>query len=153
MPRRFANGFPACGVDQAIGELLVEAVNPVALEVTLAVQRELQSRLDEADRLRHDQVERAQYEATWRSAATCAWTPTTGWWPTRWKRDWNREAARIERGARGVRAPPRARRAGADRRTARRDPGAGIGLPAPVARSRHARPRAQAHGPACCWRT
>jgi len=42
--------------------LLVEAVNPVALEVTLSVQRELQSRLDEADRLRHAQVERAQYE-------------------------------------------------------------------------------------------
>lgn len=53
---------PGAGVDRAIGELLVEAVNPVALEVTLAVQRELQSRLDEADRLRHAQVERAQYE-------------------------------------------------------------------------------------------
>lgn len=53
---------PGASVDQAIGELLVEAVNPVALEVTLAVQRELQSRFDEADRLRHAQVERAQYE-------------------------------------------------------------------------------------------
>ena len=53
---------PGAGVDQVIGELLVEAVNPVALEVTLAVQRELQTRLDEADRLRHAQVERAQYE-------------------------------------------------------------------------------------------
>jgi hypothetical protein len=53
---------PGGGVDQAIGALLVDAVNPVALEVTLAVQRELQSRLDEADRLRHAQVERAQYE-------------------------------------------------------------------------------------------
>ena len=53
---------PGAGIDQAIGELLVEAVNPVALEVTLAVQRELQSRLEEADRLRHAQVERAQYE-------------------------------------------------------------------------------------------
>jgi DNA invertase Pin-like site-specific DNA recombinase len=63
-----AHGEPVCqhvpgvGVDRAIGELLVEAVNPVALEVTLAVQRELQSRFDEADRLRHGQVERAQYE-------------------------------------------------------------------------------------------
>jgi DNA invertase Pin-like site-specific DNA recombinase len=53
---------PGAGVDQAVGELLVEAVNPVALEVTLAVQRELQSRLEEADRLRRAQVERAQYE-------------------------------------------------------------------------------------------
>jgi len=53
---------PGHGVDQAIGALLVEAVNPVALEVTLAVQRELQSRFEEADRLRHAQVERVQYE-------------------------------------------------------------------------------------------
>jgi hypothetical protein len=50
---------PGAGVDQAIGALLVEAVNPVALEVTLQVQRELQSRVDEADRLRLAQVERA----------------------------------------------------------------------------------------------
>jgi len=54
---------PGAGVDQAIGVMLVDAVNPVALEVTLAVQRELQSRFDEADRLRHAQVERAQYES------------------------------------------------------------------------------------------
>ena len=54
---------PGAGVDQAIGVMLVDAINPVALEVTLAVQRELQSRFDEADRLRHAQVERAQYES------------------------------------------------------------------------------------------
>src|ERR1700674_959890 len=54
---------PGGGIDHAMGELLVAAVNPVALEVTLAVQRELQSRLEDADRLRHKQVERAQYEA------------------------------------------------------------------------------------------
>jgi len=54
---------PGVGIDQAIGNLLVDAVNPVALEVTLAVQHELQSRIEEADRLRHKQVERAKYEA------------------------------------------------------------------------------------------
>jgi hypothetical protein len=35
----------------------------MALELALAVQQEIESRLDEADRLRHRQVERAQYEA------------------------------------------------------------------------------------------
>jgi DNA invertase Pin-like site-specific DNA recombinase len=55
--------IPGAGIDQAIGELLVDAVSPVALEVALTVQQELQSRLDEADRLRQKQVERAQYEA------------------------------------------------------------------------------------------
>lgn len=54
---------PGVGINQAIGDLLVEVVNPVALEVTLAVQRELQSRLEQAERLRHQQVERAQYDA------------------------------------------------------------------------------------------
>ena len=54
---------PGGGIDETVGELLVEAVSPVALEVALTVQQELQSRLEEADRLRLQQVERAQYEA------------------------------------------------------------------------------------------
>ncbi len=51
------------GVDQAIGTLLLEMVTPMTLDITLAVQQELQSRLDQADQLRKQQVERAQYEA------------------------------------------------------------------------------------------
>jgi hypothetical protein len=51
------------GIDAAVGALLVATVTPVALELTLAVQQEIRARLDEADRLRHRQVERAQYEA------------------------------------------------------------------------------------------
>jgi hypothetical protein len=54
---------PGAGIDQAISDLLVEAVRPVALEVALSVQQELQCRIEEADRLRQKQVERAQYEA------------------------------------------------------------------------------------------
>jgi hypothetical protein len=54
---------PGSGIDEAIGALLIEAVSPVALEVALSVQQELQSRLEEADSLRLKQVERAQYEA------------------------------------------------------------------------------------------
>jgi len=49
-------------IDLAVSDLLVESVTPLALEMTLAVQQEIQSRLAEADRLRHRQVERAQYE-------------------------------------------------------------------------------------------
>ena len=55
--------FIGDALDRAIGELVVEAVTPLALEVTLAVQDELQSRADETDRLRRQQVERARYEA------------------------------------------------------------------------------------------
>ena len=49
-------------IDAAIARLLIEAVTPMALEMTLAVEQEIKARLDEADRLRHRQVERAQYE-------------------------------------------------------------------------------------------
>src|ERR1700693_4799307 len=47
----------------AVGQLLVESVAPLALEVTLSVQQELQARIEEVDKLRKKQVERARYEA------------------------------------------------------------------------------------------
>jgi DNA invertase Pin-like site-specific DNA recombinase len=62
-------GDPACQsivgtqLDAAVGQLLVEAVTPMAVELALAVEQEITARLDETDRLRHRQVERAQYEA------------------------------------------------------------------------------------------
>jgi len=55
--------IPGVGIEQTVGDLLIEAMSPVALDVALAVQEELQSRLEEADRLRQTQVERARYEA------------------------------------------------------------------------------------------
>ena len=50
-------------LDQAIGQLLIDTITPLALEVTLTVQQEMQARLEEVDRLRKKQVERARYEA------------------------------------------------------------------------------------------
>jgi hypothetical protein len=47
-------------VDNAIGQLLLESVTPLALEVTVHVQQELQTRLDEVDKLRRKQVESAK---------------------------------------------------------------------------------------------
>jgi len=55
--------IPGAGIDAAVGELLVESITPQALELALQVQQELIARLDEADRLRRQQVERARYEA------------------------------------------------------------------------------------------
>jgi hypothetical protein len=62
-------GDPLCqsivgtSIDAAIADLLIETVTPITLEMTLAVQHEIQCRLDEADQLRYRQLERAQYEA------------------------------------------------------------------------------------------
>jgi DNA invertase Pin-like site-specific DNA recombinase len=67
--RRRLYGGPMCQsligteIDAAVAKLLVEAVTPMALNLALEVQHEIKARFDEADRLRHRQVERAQYEA------------------------------------------------------------------------------------------
>ncbi len=55
--------IPGHVVDEAIGQLATQAMKPVTLEVALAVQHELEQRLEEADRLRRQSVARARYEA------------------------------------------------------------------------------------------
>ena len=62
-------GRPICqrilgrDLDETIGRIMVEAVTPLALEVTISVQEELNKRAEEVDHLRRQQVERARYEA------------------------------------------------------------------------------------------
>lgn len=61
------SGAPRClnvpggGVDIAIGQLLLDTVTPLALEVALSVQAELEARADQADNLRRSHVERARH--------------------------------------------------------------------------------------------
>jgi DNA invertase Pin-like site-specific DNA recombinase len=54
---------PGKVVDPAIGALLVELMTPMTLQVTLAVQRELEARAAETDALRRQHLERTRYEA------------------------------------------------------------------------------------------
>jgi DNA invertase Pin-like site-specific DNA recombinase len=62
-------GTPVCqhvageAVDATVGELLLATVTPMALEVALAVQAELEGRAAEADQLRRQHVERARHHA------------------------------------------------------------------------------------------
>jgi len=62
-------GVPVCqtihgeAIDAALGQLLVESVTPLALEVVLNVQREIETRRADAQRLRLQHVQRVQYEA------------------------------------------------------------------------------------------
>ena len=51
------------GVDAAISQLLLDTVTPLALEVALNVQAELEARADDADKLRRSHVERARQRA------------------------------------------------------------------------------------------
>ena len=50
-------------LDAAIGDILIEAMTPLAVDVALSVQQELASRQEEADRLRRQHVERAKYDS------------------------------------------------------------------------------------------
>ncbi len=55
--------IPGRRVDDTISRLLLETVTPLALEVALTVQAELEQRADEADALRASHVERARHHA------------------------------------------------------------------------------------------
>jgi hypothetical protein len=54
--------IPGDAIEELIGELLLIKMQPAVLEVALTVQQELQTRLDEADRIRYQHVEQARYE-------------------------------------------------------------------------------------------
>lgn len=55
--------IPGDPIDQAIARLALDTMNPVSIELALAVQNEICARHQEAHQLRAKQVERAQYEA------------------------------------------------------------------------------------------
>jgi len=54
--------IPGQTIDAALGELMLELMTPLTLEVALAVQQELEHRLEEVEKLRRQHVQRAQYE-------------------------------------------------------------------------------------------
>jgi len=54
---------PGKVVDHAVSDLLLELVQPLTLDVALAVQQEVDARWAETDALRRQQVERARYDA------------------------------------------------------------------------------------------
>jgi DNA invertase Pin-like site-specific DNA recombinase len=57
------HAVPGSTIDPAIGQLLIDTVTPLSLEVALSVQAELEARVDEADALRHSHVERCRHQA------------------------------------------------------------------------------------------
>jgi len=53
--------MPGASIDAAVSRLMLDVVTPMALQVALDVQQDIQDRIEEADRLRRQQVTRAQY--------------------------------------------------------------------------------------------
>jgi DNA invertase Pin-like site-specific DNA recombinase len=60
---KVCQSVPGKIVDPAVGTLLVELMTPMTLEVSLAVQRELEARATETDALHRQHLERTRYEA------------------------------------------------------------------------------------------
>lgn len=54
--------IPGADIDKSVANTLVSMVNESNIDTALAVQEELQSRIDQADKIRRQQVERARYE-------------------------------------------------------------------------------------------
>jgi DNA invertase Pin-like site-specific DNA recombinase len=88
--------IPGVGIEQTVGNLLIEAMSPVALDVALAVQEELQSRLEEADRLRQTQVERARYEAELAQRRYLRVDPDNRLVADTLEADWNRKLCELD---------------------------------------------------------
>jgi len=61
--RPICAAIPGAGLDQAIGELLIDTLTPLAVEAALTVTAELAQRAGQADALRAAHVERARYHA------------------------------------------------------------------------------------------
>ena len=59
----WCQSIPGAAIDRAVGELLVELMTPLTLEVALQVQDELTARAEEADLWRAQRVQRAREEA------------------------------------------------------------------------------------------
>ena len=55
--------IPGAPADAAVGQLLLQALTPLSLEVALTVQAEIETRAAEADAIRRGHVERARYRA------------------------------------------------------------------------------------------
>jgi len=60
---RVCQHIPGGGIDEAISELLLETVSPAAIEVAVAVQQEIEKRIEEVDQMHRQTVHRAEYEA------------------------------------------------------------------------------------------
>jgi DNA invertase Pin-like site-specific DNA recombinase len=83
-------------IDAAISTLLLETVAPAALEVALAVQDEIASRIEAADTLRRSQLERARYEAELKRRRFLKCDPDHRLVADALEADWNEQLRRLD---------------------------------------------------------
>jgi DNA invertase Pin-like site-specific DNA recombinase len=83
-------------IDDAVGKLLLKTLAPAALNVALAVQAEIAGRIEKADTLRHQQVERARYEAELKRRRFLKCDPDHRLVADALEADWNDQLRRLE---------------------------------------------------------
>ena len=120
--------IPGGGVDEAVGSLLIECVTPLALEVALKVQEELQARLEEADRLRQQHVQRAQYEADQARVRYMRVDPNNRLVADTLETQWNDKLRSLTQAKEEYEKQRRAGRPTADGRAESQGAGAGVGF-------------------------
>jgi DNA invertase Pin-like site-specific DNA recombinase len=81
--------IPGQRIDETISRLLLDTVTPLALEVALTVQAELEGRAEEADQLRKSHVERARHHAELARRRYLAVDPDNRLVATTLEADWN----------------------------------------------------------------
>src|SRR5712691_8235977 len=81
--------IPGAGLDQAIGQLLLATLTPLAVEAALTVTAELEHRAAEADTLRAAHVDRARYHADLARRRYLAVDPATRPVADPLEADWN----------------------------------------------------------------
>ncbi len=81
--------IPGTDVDAAVSALVVEAFAPLALEVALSVQQDLEARAAEVDRLRRQQVDRLHYSAELTQRRYMSVDPTNRLVAAQLESEWN----------------------------------------------------------------
>jgi DNA invertase Pin-like site-specific DNA recombinase len=81
--------IPGAAADAAIGQLLLQALTPLTLEVALTVQAEIEARAAEADAMRASHVERARHRADLARRRYLAVDPGNRLVATTLEADWN----------------------------------------------------------------
>jgi DNA invertase Pin-like site-specific DNA recombinase len=85
-----------CEVDEAIGKLLQQTLAPAAIKVALAVQEQIAGRIEKADALRQQQLERARYDAELKRRRFLKCDPNHRLVADALEADWNEQLRRVE---------------------------------------------------------
>jgi DNA invertase Pin-like site-specific DNA recombinase/DNA-binding transcriptional regulator YiaG len=94
--RTSCQSIAGADVDAAVGALVVEAFAPLALEVALGVQQDLEARAAEVDGLRRQQLERLRYHAELAQRRYMSVDPENRLVAAQLETEWNEALAALE---------------------------------------------------------